>query len=102
VVAGGAQSLEYLLAGGGILRQCRAGRSCNNDPGNHQGLHHLPPFLNSERRPCPAPVSARPETPPPQRASRPQPTFAPDRRAVRMALSAGSVNGPKGQFVPTP
>src|SRR5262249_26863915 len=48
--------------------------------------------------PGPAPVSDRPETRAHKRASRPEPTCDRDRRAVRMALSAGSVNGPKGQF----
>src|SRR5262249_14442351 len=45
--------------------------------------------------PGPAPVSNRPETRAHKRASRPEPTCDRDRRAVRMALSAGSVNGPK-------
>src|SRR5262249_61671340 len=49
-----------------------------------------------------APVPDRPETRAHKRASRPEPTCDRDRRAVRMALSAGSVNGPKRQFVPRP
>src|SRR5262249_49948301 len=52
--------------------------------------------------PGPAPVSDRPETRAHKRASRPEPTCDRDRRAVRMALSAGSVNGPKRQFLPLP
>src|SRR5262245_44935246 len=55
-----------------------------------------------EAAPGPAPVSDRPETRAHKRASRLEPTCDRNRRAVRMALSAGSVNGPEGQFVPPP
>src|SRR5262249_30682769 len=102
VVAGGAQSLEHLLAGGGVLRQCRAGRSCDNDPGDHQCPHHFPPLWNSDRRPAWCRSRTDPKPAPHKRASRLEPTCDRNLHAVRMALSAGSVNGTKGEFVPLP
>src|SRR6185436_15124761 len=40
LVAGGAQSLEHLLAGSGVLPQCRSGRSCNSYSSNHPCPQH--------------------------------------------------------------
>ena len=42
-VAGGAQSLEHLLAGGGILRQRRPRRSSKSNPSNYPYPHHFSP-----------------------------------------------------------
>src|SRR5262249_22555857 len=102
VVAGGAQSLEHLLAGGGVLRQCRAGRSCHDDPSDHPCPHRFPPLLNSDRRPAWRRSSIDRKPAPHKRASRLEPTCDRNLHAVRMALSAGGVNGPKGEFVPRP
>src|SRR4029077_13237034 len=41
LVAGGAQSLEHLLAGSGVLSQCRSGRSCNSYSSNHPCPQHF-------------------------------------------------------------
>jgi len=40
-VAGGAQSLEHLLAGSGVLPQYRSGRSCKSNSSNHPCPEHL-------------------------------------------------------------
>src|SRR5262249_31303272 len=94
VVTGGAQSLEDLLAGGGLLRQCRAGRSRNNDSGNHQCPHHFSPLSNSARsRPRLGAGLGSTRNPAHKRPSRLEPTCDRNHRAVRMALSACSVNG---------
>src|SRR5262245_61036945 len=55
VVAGGAQSLEHLLAGSGVLPQCRSGRSCKSNSSNHPCPQHFFSSLNAiacRRREC--------------------------------------------------
>src|SRR5215510_8736495 len=41
LVAGGAQSLEHLLAGSGVLPKRRDGRSCNSNSSNHPWPEHF-------------------------------------------------------------
>src|SRR4051812_38400141 len=60
VVAGGAKTLEHLLAGSGILRQGRARRSCKSNPSNHPRPHHFLLFPTLPR-PVPAPADRRPD-----------------------------------------
>jgi hypothetical protein len=47
LVAGGAQSLEHLLAGSGVLPQCRSGRSCKSYSSNHPCPQHFFSSLNA-------------------------------------------------------
>src|SRR5215471_19213670 len=44
LVAGGAQSLEHLLAGTGVLPQRRSGRSRNSKSSNHPCPEHFSPL----------------------------------------------------------
>src|SRR5882757_3175979 len=61
VVAGRAKTLEYLLAGSRILRQCRAGRSCKSNPSNHPCPHHFLLFPTSTRTRPAVPADPRPD-----------------------------------------
>src|SRR5262249_16412735 len=57
LVAGGAQSLGHLLAGSGVLPQCRSGRSCESNSSNHPCPEHFFSSLNAiacRRRECTA------------------------------------------------
>jgi len=47
LVAGGAQSLEHLLAGSGVLPQCRSVRSCKSYSSNHPCPQHFFSSLNA-------------------------------------------------------
>src|ERR1700745_3107929 len=47
VVAGGAQSLDHLLAGTGVLPQRRSGRSCKSNSSNHPCPEHFFSSLNA-------------------------------------------------------
>src|SRR5262245_35827508 len=63
VVTGRAQSLEHLLAGGGILREARSRRGCKRCHTNHQGPHPFLLLIHSHRcragpRILPIPASA--------------------------------------------
>src|SRR5262249_21412904 len=47
-MAGGAQSPEHLLAGSGVLPQCRSGRSCKSNSSNHPYPQHLFSLLEND------------------------------------------------------
>src|SRR5262245_4974779 len=98
IVTGRAQSLEHLLAGGGILRQARSRRCRKYRHSNHQGPHPiLLLFIHSHRyraRPRTRPVPASAEIRPCMRRAAGS-RLARQSRAVRMASSACTVNGSK-------
>src|SRR3954447_26023930 len=96
VVAGGATTLEHLLAGSGILRQGRARRSCKSNPSNHPRPHHFLPFPDTT-----APVSGagRPET---ERHIRQWHRLICSDPVFGMASNCLQVNRPRGQFVSPP
>src|SRR5262249_3486428 len=101
---GGHNRLNTCSPAAGICAKSAPGRATTTIPDIINGVLIMFLLLGNpiEAAPGSAPVSDRPEARAHQRASRLEPTCDRNRRAVRMALSAGSVNGPKGQFVPPP